>query len=244
MIGLRLGLGLGSRSGSWSPSQLSNVLLDLNADIGFTASQWNDQSGNGLHAVQATGASQPALVAAWTNGQPAVNFASSKRMTCGTNVLAAGAARTILVVGQKADASSVTNFGAYFTFKQNTPAFCCKHQKNGTPAHSIYSDNATNEVALSSNILTTIESPFQSVLACAGTGNQVAQYVNGTLRALAGGSSAMTSDSGASAGYIIGDNAFSQFWNGHIARLVVLSGVISAGDRALWDAWVTSKYGI
>lgn len=66
----------GGMSGLISPLSISGSIVHLNADIGTTiatgVSQWDDQSGNGNHVSQGTGANQPTLVSNWRNGKKAV----------------------------------------------------------------------------------------------------------------------------------------------------------------------------
>ena len=48
---------------------------------GSTVSQWNDKSGNGRHATQATAASQPTFTANARNGRSALTFSGSQVMS-------------------------------------------------------------------------------------------------------------------------------------------------------------------
>jgi hypothetical protein len=62
-----------------SPVPTQSLQLWLKSDRGTilngsTVSQWNDQSGNSRHAVQATSTSQPTLVTHVLNGRPVVTF--------------------------------------------------------------------------------------------------------------------------------------------------------------------------
>lgn len=67
-------------AGEFSPLDIPDLLLWLRADLGITkdgsdkVSLWEDQSGNGWDAAQATAARQPLWVANVTNGQPALRF--------------------------------------------------------------------------------------------------------------------------------------------------------------------------
>jgi hypothetical protein len=67
-----------SRMPAWSPLSLTALLGWWKSDVGTTVvtgvSQWNDQSGNGNHMLQATGIRQPALVPGVLNGLPAIVF--------------------------------------------------------------------------------------------------------------------------------------------------------------------------
>jgi len=66
----------------WTPAALGTVpALWLDADDastitlnGSTVSQWNDKSGNGRNAVQATAANQPTYNSTFLNGKPALVF--------------------------------------------------------------------------------------------------------------------------------------------------------------------------
>ena len=66
------------RRGGFTPRQLTNLRGWWKSDTGITivtgVSQWNDQSGQNNHLVQATGASQPVVTAAAINGLPAITF--------------------------------------------------------------------------------------------------------------------------------------------------------------------------
>lgn len=69
---------------AWTPAQLGPSVVSMWFDAadsstitlnGATVSQWDDKSGNGRHAVQATAASQPTYIASdpIINNKPAVN---------------------------------------------------------------------------------------------------------------------------------------------------------------------------
>lgn len=80
--------GIGSAS-SWRPTQLSGCVLWLRADMGITkdgsdrVSAWADQSGNGNHFTQGTGARQPKwLATGGKSGGPAVQFRFASNAEC------------------------------------------------------------------------------------------------------------------------------------------------------------------
>jgi len=62
----------------FSPLQLTALRAWYKSDVGITiatgVSQWDDQSGNGNHLVQAATVSQPVVTAAAINGLPAITF--------------------------------------------------------------------------------------------------------------------------------------------------------------------------
>ncbi|MFM6272695.1 MAG: hypothetical protein ACKPFA_40420, partial [Dolichospermum sp.] len=63
-----------------TPAQISTDLWLDAADSstitlnGSTVSQWNDKSGNGRNAIQATATNQPAYTANGLNGKPVLTF--------------------------------------------------------------------------------------------------------------------------------------------------------------------------
>lgn len=71
-----------SKKGLWTPAQLTTSLwLDANDSSTITistgVSQWNDKSGNGRNATQATGANQPLVISAALNGLNVLRFDGS-----------------------------------------------------------------------------------------------------------------------------------------------------------------------
>ena len=62
---------LQTAGGAFSPADLPDLVLWLDADVGVTVatgvSQWDDQSGLGNHATQGVGAEQPAYIASDAN---------------------------------------------------------------------------------------------------------------------------------------------------------------------------------
>src|SRR5690606_35019884 len=67
---------------SSAPVPREGLQVWLRADVGITlagsnkVSQWNDQSGNGNHAVQGSSSRRPVFVSGTLNGKPVVQFES------------------------------------------------------------------------------------------------------------------------------------------------------------------------
>lgn len=76
-----------SFAGGFLPTNLSNLDAWYKADVGVDfdgsndVSQWDDQSGNGLHQIQATGLNQPTYVASDLNGLPGIKFDGADHFT-------------------------------------------------------------------------------------------------------------------------------------------------------------------
>jgi hypothetical protein len=74
-----LGAGLAGPASAAPSPPLTGLAAWYRADLGVTeagtgVSQWNDQSGNGHHVVQATDANRPALVTGVINAHPVIRF--------------------------------------------------------------------------------------------------------------------------------------------------------------------------
>lgn len=102
----------------WTPAVIQTALwLDANDTStitlnGSTVSQWNDKSGNGRNAVQATAANQPTFIASGISGKPSLSFnsASSNWMSTGTLNVAMQNDYTVLAVLFTANTSSNANW--------------------------------------------------------------------------------------------------------------------------------------
>lgn len=102
----------------WDPSQIPDLVLDLNADLGITlngsaVSAWADQSGNGNHFVQATASVQPNYSAsdANMNGHAAVICdVPDNVLTCANSITIAW-----LAVVAYYPATTFTSFDGLFT---------------------------------------------------------------------------------------------------------------------------------
>ena len=81
-------------SGAWTPAQLPSLALWLDADDastitlnGSNVSQWDDKSGNGRNASQATASFQPTYLATGFNGKPTLQTDGSDALELGVTSL-------------------------------------------------------------------------------------------------------------------------------------------------------------
>lgn len=78
MPGIGIGIGISVSNIGWReefvPTDIDGCVLWLRADLGFSAGSWQDQSGAGNHATQATGSMQGTRTENWHNGRPAITF--------------------------------------------------------------------------------------------------------------------------------------------------------------------------
>jgi len=92
-------------TGIVNPKQIDNLSLWLDAadhstiiEVGGAVSQWSDKSGNGSHAVQATGSRQPTTKSVTQNGLNVIDFDRSTTDNLVAPALTTGAETTIFVV--------------------------------------------------------------------------------------------------------------------------------------------------
>lgn len=121
-LGLDLGLSQHAAASIISPADLANLALWLKADAGAFQSaggaaagngdvvgEWQDQSGNGAHVVQATAANKPLLVTNVQNGLPVVRFDGADDFFSLAAALS-GNAHSIFVAFKSADAQALGMF--------------------------------------------------------------------------------------------------------------------------------------
>ncbi len=92
------------RASGFSPKNIAGLALWLDGSDsksitlnGSTVAQWNDLSGNGRHATQATAASQPTFTANARNGRSALTFSASQVMSVASFPVASYAAGIAVV---------------------------------------------------------------------------------------------------------------------------------------------------
>jgi hypothetical protein len=216
---------------SFTPADLTNLRAWYKSDAGITiatgVSQWNDQSGNGNHLVQANPARQPVVTAGAINGLPVITFDGvddflndAFTLVQPTTVFAVFRQRTWTINDYIYDGFASTGMGL--------------SQRVATPGLSLIAGaaaaNNTN-AALSTYVLTTaIYSGASSVLqvnnTAETTGNPGIGSGDGVTLAASGGSSTLfTSDC-------------------EIAEVIVMGAAATASERASVRAYSQARYGV
>lgn len=214
----------------------SAVLSAHRADKGLTVdganriSAWADQSGNGKHYVQGTGALQMLwLPTGGPNSRAAVQIdATTREMTQALALPAPGTTPTLIwLIWQ-------TDVWASNSRIVSSEAPSTKHlifATTATPQLSIY--NATQRA---DNTAGTVGSPFRIE---AYFSNSAADFlkIGSTTQ---GGASA---GNNASASRILGLNASSLSLRGRVMEMLYLNRDLLAGERTALDEYVTNYYG-
>lgn len=111
-MGLGLGTGFGA-GGAFNPLALSPSWM-VDAAIGFTPSQWDDQGSSGKHLLQGTGSKQgaQALIDAAYNNQATISFASASLQCMQSAAFAAAIPQpyTIWLIGNTGGSGSQALF--------------------------------------------------------------------------------------------------------------------------------------
>jgi len=223
---------------AWTPADETGVLTWLRGDT-YTAtsgrvSSWTDKSGSG-HPATSTGATgtRP-LATTWAagNGQPALYFDGARTLATAANILPTGdgAGFTTFLVCAFADlnfrCALLTNaLGGGIALAQNAGAIT--EWKLGVA----FSDDGP-AVVTPLNLI--------SVDQVGATPGSV-MYVNGATVATTSPDGNIITPSGK---LYLGASATTNFFQGYIAEVLILSGRASLGTIANWNAYSLARYGV
>ncbi|MFM6881720.1 MAG: hypothetical protein ACKPKK_13905, partial [Dolichospermum sp.] len=222
-----------------TPAQISTDLWLDAADSstiilnGSTVSQWNDKSGNGRNAIQATAANQPAYTANGLNGKPVLTFDGindflvSSTGTYGPNVSIFAVARQdggssyqrIVNIGNGLD-----HFGFFGSFNGNFATFFGNgSQWNDTTANS-------PSIAVTSARVLGVVNPT--------SGSVATPYVDGIAQNTKTGT--MGISNGVDIGAIQSPNT--QFWFGIVAEIIIVNSAVTTTVRQLIEGYLAWKW--
>lgn len=237
-----IGLGIGLTPGfvgtppppPWDPSALGSGLVAwFRGDTGTTLA-WTPKSGTFTTPINSG-----TITTGTLGGQSAFVFGGTSDSFLNTtdNIITSGSIYTVLSVAQATNSQA----GAIFTLR-NSGAYSSSQVQTIAGTSYVYGDGVAQNITLSASVSTEAQSPFLAEWEYAGTGNAMTRFrLNRTDRSQGGGN--QTTESGTT-GFRIGSNAASQGWVGPIAEIVVLSRVLTSGERTSWESYVMTRYGI
>lgn len=239
---------------AWQPTDIAGCQLWLKADAGITkdgsnyVSQWADQSGNGNHAVQATGIAQPLWVAdggVSVNNQPVISFDGNDYFSLGDTLDFSTNGQTIYIICKTLnDNSTLISKSFYGSYDSRYSIFVTGlmlYQEGTSP---IVTRNITvSRIHGSYHVIKYINDRSTSTHSV---------YQNNILA----GSSAinpsynMDNDSYYLIGAYNGNGANGMpplsglFLQGEIAEIIQYNSAISLANQTLVDTYINSKYGL
>ena len=251
-LGLNLGVfkGVESTSSAWTPAQLSNLALWLDAADtstftlnGSAVSQWRDKSGNARHASQSTAAQQPTYTLNGMNGLPVVTFdGTADNMAVNYNY--AGNAATLYAVAARLSGGSSEQwiFSSYGG-SAGTPLIAPMWIKGPSTDEWASYGGSTAVFALSGATLTTNGQGFMLGIDSSITDSVLNMYTNGSLTAQHPGTVRFT---GGTARNFIGAevNGASRFLSGHVTEIVQIESRLSTTDRQRLEGYLAWKWGL
>jgi hypothetical protein len=210
----------------FSPKQLSPALWL--ADRGNDPAIWEDLSGNGRHATQATAASQPAIVTNGLNGRQVRRFDGVNDMLTGS-VWSNGQTTSFFIVFKKN------------TFGTNTAVF----QYGTSNGHGLYvnasdqQDWVARSVALRTNGNVGLSAKIVSLIRSESVAYM---YSNGLQNTIINSTSSQLNATGT---FYIGNwEQASQYISGDIAEIIAFDLALSTSNRQLIEKYLSIKYNI
>ena len=234
----------------FTPKSLSGLIAWLDgADltsltIATGVSQWSDKSGNGFHAVQATGSRQPLSGVKTINGRNALQFlgnANQTYMTLSGTLLA----NTVITVFRNDNT----------TFSDYDGIIVARSSLSTKVSNSAYASGYTGDSAGTAKLLTSLGQT--SVLVYLdGLAQSAANFDNFAVGVSAdpitNTHNLIVTDDNASAGamfYCIGTDTFNalgfRHWDGDIGEIIIYNRGLTAGEiAAIYTKYLKPKWGL
>lgn len=210
---------------------------------GENVQQWNDLSGNGRHALQATAGYRPDYVKNAVNGLPALRFISANADKLVSTGLDNASQASVWVVAQYSTLPSAnpgliqgaTTGNALSSEPGNKNLGMWVSSAGQVWGRGIQSNGTTRNVPAT----TSLTANTWYVLNANYYGTSITQYVN---NAAAG---AVTYDATLKPwpDVAVGVQAGSEGWNGHIAEVIIFKAGLNRAQRIILGNHLSAKYG-
>jgi hypothetical protein len=223
----------------WTPAAITTALW-FDADDSSTitiatgVSQWNDKSGNGRNATQATGVNQPLLISNELNGKPVVRFDGTNDSLIYDGTFFANTSYTInLVITRRSN--KVDNFVMAGSSLNTNRNLIVTWTNNTTFRFSQY----FNDLDVTVPAYTSPIPEIWGVNLNTSVGRSI--FKDGTLANSNTTTTALIEYPGAR----LGNLSFSGFWyNGDIAEIVATRSVLSTDNRQKIEGYLAWKWGL
>ena len=220
---------LGASLGLWLDAEDDQSII-LN---GATVSQWNDRSGNGRNATQATAANQPTYTTAGLNNKPILTFNGTTNVMSVDLSFVADASYSVLAVTARTS-NRANNFfiggNSQLTNRQLIAGWI-------SDLSFVYAQFG-NDVSVTVPGYT-VTTPLIFALGLnTSVGRNV--YLDGTL----GNSNTNTTALISNTGGVLGAWSNNTFYQGYIAELAITTGVLSVDNRQKLEGYLAWKWGL
>jgi hypothetical protein len=209
---------------------------------GSNVTQWNDLSGNGFHATQATGTRQPLSGTRTINGKNALDFDGTNDFLINAGIASSFTGEdkpyTIFMVSTSdTTAGTLTSWSIASTSDGRNRIFT-----NGNAL--ISGDNANTEVALT---ITGSYNTNNQFLTWRSSGLNFTGYINTTLTNTGTAYNQGTINLNTASIGTLRNSDFSngvQFWNGLIGEVIYYNRQLTTDEVALVHGYLGSRWGI
>ena len=233
----------------WNPSMIQTALWLDAADastittVSGAVSQWNDKSGNGRNASQATAAARPALTTSALNNRNVLTFSPATTadfLQCSTSPISGTGSFTLLTVAKTASTSFsylcgqggsnagdpglgiATTSGGYYGFIQDSTRQILT---------TIGSSSADGNYKIRSDLFNR-SSNWELYINGSSVGSESISARSGTL-------------TGSTPFYVgVYSNASSGFWDGQVCEIIIIPTATSAGIRQKLEGYLAHKWGL
>ncbi|MDW3194901.1 MAG: LamG-like jellyroll fold domain-containing protein [Cytophagales bacterium] len=217
----------------------TDLQLWLKAGTDFTASQWDDQSGNSNHATQGTASAQPASTANAINFNTAIDFDGSDFLTLTNDAGTMGLNNSDYELFFIANTSQTD---VRFLISAVTQERYEMHL-NGDAGHRFIPANATNisDIGSASDYADGIARIFGGTLQSSGA--SAASHVNGLFTTDIETAGLQTTETGA---ITIGRREFNDsfHWLGQMGEVIIYGDAMTSTQRQQVFSYLALKYGI
>lgn len=239
---------------SFSPADISGLKLWLKADAitglndGDPVTTWNDSSGQGNNATQATAAKKPTYQTNELNGKPIVRFdGTDDFLATASNFLGAGNPPTTIFIAGKI--TTLTSGPAWINIGANPRAANLDEYRTMVESDgSIYQSNIVNDRATANGTITTGVWNIITYRIAAGafSSSNPEFYKNGTSQASTEGTGVSTPNLGTGATHIGANNEAvpGQFLDGDLTEIIVYDSALSTANRQSVENYLNGRYAI
>ncbi|MFN8297733.1 MAG: PKD domain-containing protein [Chitinophagales bacterium] len=227
----------------FTPSDVPGLNLWLAADTGVTTasgavSQWNDLSGNGNHATQATANKRPLLVGVdcYINNKPSIKFDGTASILNGTTIANLDTSSVQIFVVARGNSTGQTSTKSFIQFGALASGLTMAQFGAGT-ASSLFARNNTSFTSFVYGLpLTGFPYTLLELNKVSGSSFKLDVNGNNVFNSTAAGYTGAFTNGAYALGF---GNAYLA---GNIAELLVYKGTITNQQKQLIESYLFNKY--